>query len=126
MHLDDTGGSEILFGSSRSLDESKAGNYIYLWKTTLDASHNPDPSNLFVAKQKNISNEGHIVGIKPTLVSGDLHFIWHRKDKRIFYGIYDWTFPGTIKSNVIVIAAYLPSFAVFGGSRNEVGTNTIL
>ena len=99
MHLDDSSG-EILFGSSKSFNNNKAGDYIFLWKSTLDASHNPDPANTFVTRVKkdSIKGAGHIIGIKPTLVSGSMHFLWISEDGEVSYAVYDWTF-GKINSS---------------------------
>jgi len=49
MHLDDTGASEILFGASEGNTYATRGDYVHLWKVTLDSStHDPIPATLFV------------------------------------------------------------------------------
>ena len=122
MHLDDSSvaGEEWLFGTTKSKDSGAAGDFIYPWKVKLDANHDPDPTTSFVSKIENndIDNEGYIIGIKPTLVGGDMHGVWHRSDKKIYYFYYDWTI-STLKTVEIHDKAEFPAFAVFGGFKTE-------
>ena len=123
MHLDDkSGGPEILFGSTRNYRRNEAGNEIYLWKVELDAtSHDPIPGTVFCSKIKrdDIKDEGHIIGLKQTLVGGDLHGIWWQKDRIVHYFVYDWTF-SAIKSTVIHDKVNYPAFALFSGSQTVI------
>ena len=122
MHLDDSSvaGEEWLFGTTKSKNFGAGGDFIYPWKVKLDANHDPDPATAFVSKIENndIDNNSHIIGIKPTLVGGVMHGVWHRNDKKIYYFYYDWTY-STLKTTEIHDKAEFPSFSVFGGSKTE-------
>jgi len=88
MQLDDTSdaGNEWMFGSSRSRDEGKAGDYTYLWKVKLNADHNPNDATVTIwYATGEMKDEGHIIAIKPTLVNGNVHVLFWKKGKEIYY-----------------------------------------
>jgi len=94
MHLDDTGAVEILFGSSRSNERMNSGDQIHIWKVNLDpTTHNPIPGSLTVTHIKidDMKDQSHIIALKPVLVNGELHGMWWKEDKKIFYWKHDWT-----------------------------------
>ena len=105
-----------MFGSSRSKDDSKAGDYTYLWKVRLDTNHDPDDATVTIFHLgEDMKDEGHIIAVKPTLVNGKIHVVYWRKEKQIYYFQHDWI-SSTVKSIDIEHDVPLQAFAVFGHS----------
>jgi len=81
MHLDDTvSGEEWLFGTTRNLDIGNTAKEILFWKCDLDPiTHNPRDDNMVVTHLRDgqIENHGWIIGVKPTLVNGDMHLLYN-------------------------------------------------
>ena len=55
-------------------------------------TNNPRATNLKVThiKDGQIENRGYIVGVKPTLVNGNMHLLYNDNGFKLYYMIYSW------------------------------------
>lgn len=96
MYLEEVSvpGANWLFGTTRSLDLSQSGDQVYLWKLELDAVLNkPTPTSGLVCTKVQtggIASSGYVVAVRPTWVSGSMHYMWLDGDGSLYYSVYDW------------------------------------
>ena len=102
MSIDESTGSSVLFGTSKSREVNSSGDEIHLWKVTLDSSGNPLLGTFacFQVKAGNINNEGFANGMSPVLHGGNMHFIWSKDDQDLFYAIMPFA-AGVYKSDEV-------------------------
>ena len=93
-----------------------------MWKCDLDsATRNPRATNLKVThiKDGHIKDKGNIVGVKPTLVNGNMHLLYNDSDEKLYYMIYSWEVGKSSNIRVLVEKVKMPTYATFVGSRTE-------
>ena len=97
-----------------------SGDDMYIWKVNLDGTtHNPDTSTIVIRALSTGANDARFIGLKQTLVSGNVHGIYHHHDSKIYYFDYNWG-TGIKKALQIGKSDGIPAFAVFAGSKTEV------
>ena len=93
-----------------------------MWKCDLDsATRNPRATNLKVTHIRDgyIKEKGNIVGVKPTLVNGNMHLLYNDSDAKLYYMIYSWEVGKSSNIRVLVEKVIMPTYATFVGSRTE-------
>ena len=126
MYLDDsTTADEWLFGSTVAWTEDADlntgdGGRVFVWKVKLEsADHNPDPTQIFCMKLwKDNGKQYAILGLKQTLVNGNIHGLAYKNDGRTLYFVIDWIEDDKFKSETILEKVELPCYyAVFYGTN---------
>ena len=121
MHLDDQSiaGEEWLFGTAKSYDPDRSGEYMYIFKVKLDAtSHAPVDTGLVLKKITSIAAPGYVVAVKLTLVSGEVHLVYVADTGDVFYMTWDWS---SASSNSVKLYKNVefPVAGTFIGSNTE-------
>lgn len=83
-----------------------------MWKCDLDpTTHNPRAMNLKVTHIKNgdMENRGWIVGVKPTLVNGNMHVLFNDNHNVLYYMIYSWEVGKSFNIRVLETNVLLPT-----------------
>lgn len=87
-----TASDQWLFGTSRSWKRDKKGKTVNIWRLDLDASGNPQQTNLEVSEMTNgFNNQDHIIAVYPEMISDKMHMIYWTDDKRIWYLEFDFS-----------------------------------
>ena len=119
MFLDDSRSTEILFGSTRSIDATQSASRIYLWSVQLDSAHLPvsRSEQVFQLSVGGIKGNGYISGISPTLEgpSKTMHLLWNDSDGELHYMTFDWQEGIQSNSKLLFQNVLLPSRAIFLG-----------
>jgi hypothetical protein len=81
-------------------------------------THNPRATNLKVThiKEGDIEHHGWIVGVKPTLVNGNMHMLYNDNHDILYYMIYSWEVGTSSNIRVLETAVINPSYATFVGT----------
>ena len=65
---------------------------------------------------------GYIAGIRPILEDGKIHFVSQKRDSRVYYFVYDWSF-GSHVSYELHDKTLFRAPTIWIGSRTELTVN---
>lgn len=121
MSLDDSSGTEWLFGTTESRDSANLEKN-YIWRVQLDVDHNPIESSVEIMhfkKNSGASGFGTIIALHPRIITNGVHVLWYSElYGNIYYAALAFgDDDDSVSNNRIAYNIRGPATGVFKGTK---------